>query len=71
MRACMAALGIQQQATRLAAMVEDRDGVSLWLRVGGRTTSLHHPVLVGLWRDIELGGEYPSFEALVLSHILF
>jgi class 3 adenylate cyclase len=33
-RACMAALGIQQQATRLAAMVEDRDGVSLRLRVG-------------------------------------
>src|SRR5271170_4782642 len=34
LRACMAALGIQQEATRLAAMVEDRDGVVLRLRVG-------------------------------------
>jgi class 3 adenylate cyclase len=33
-RGCLAALGIQQQATRLAAMVEDRDGVVLRLRVG-------------------------------------
>jgi class 3 adenylate cyclase len=33
-RACMAALGIQQEATRLAATVEDRDGVTLRLRVG-------------------------------------
>jgi class 3 adenylate cyclase len=33
-RACMAALGIQQEGTRLAATVEDRDGVTLQLRVG-------------------------------------
>ena len=33
-RACMAALGIQQDGTRLAATVEDRDGVTLRLRVG-------------------------------------
>src|ERR1700722_14747170 len=33
-RACMAALGIQQEGTRLAATVEDRDGVTLRLRVG-------------------------------------
>ena len=33
-RACMAALGIQQEGTRLAAAVEDRDGVTLQLRVG-------------------------------------
>src|SRR6202012_377743 len=33
-RACMAALGIQQEGTRLAATVEDRDGVALRLRVG-------------------------------------
>ena len=33
-RGCMAALGIQQEGTRLAATVEDRDGVTLRLRVG-------------------------------------
>jgi class 3 adenylate cyclase len=33
-RACMAALGIQREGTRLAATVEDRDGVTLRLRVG-------------------------------------
>src|ERR1700722_7471398 len=33
-RACMAALGIQQDGTRLAATVESRDGVTLQLRVG-------------------------------------
>jgi class 3 adenylate cyclase len=33
-RACLAALGIQQEATRLAAGVHDRDGVDLGLRVG-------------------------------------
>jgi class 3 adenylate cyclase len=34
LRACMAALGIQEQANGLAATVEDRDGVTLQLRVG-------------------------------------
>ncbi len=33
-RACLAALGIQQEATRLAAGVHDRDGIDLRLRVG-------------------------------------
>ncbi len=33
-RACLAALGIQQEATRLAAEVKDRDGIDLQLRVG-------------------------------------
>jgi class 3 adenylate cyclase len=33
-RACFAALGIQQEAARLAAEVKDRDGVDLQLRVG-------------------------------------
>jgi class 3 adenylate cyclase len=33
-RACLAALGIQQEATRLAAEVNDRDGIDLQLRVG-------------------------------------
>jgi class 3 adenylate cyclase len=33
-RACLVALGIQQEAKRLAAEVEDRDGVDLSLRVG-------------------------------------
>src|SRR6185437_17149022 len=33
-RACLAALGIQQEATRLAAGVHDRDGIDLGLRVG-------------------------------------
>jgi class 3 adenylate cyclase len=33
-RACLAALGIQQEATRLAAEVKDRDGIDLHLRVG-------------------------------------
>jgi len=33
-RACLAALGIQQEAKRLAAGVHDRDGVDLRLRVG-------------------------------------
>jgi class 3 adenylate cyclase len=34
LRACMAALGIQHEAKRLAATVKDRDGVTLQLRVG-------------------------------------
>jgi class 3 adenylate cyclase len=33
-RACLAALGIEEEATRLAAEVQDRDGVDLQLRVG-------------------------------------
>ncbi len=33
-RACLAALGIQEEAKRLAAEVQDRDGVELRLRVG-------------------------------------
>jgi class 3 adenylate cyclase len=33
-RACLAALGVQEDAKRLAAEVHDRDGIDLWLRVG-------------------------------------
>ena len=33
-RACLAALGVQEEAKRLAAEVQDRDGVDLRLRVG-------------------------------------
>jgi class 3 adenylate cyclase len=33
-RACMAALGVQEEAKQLAVDVQDRDGVELWLRVG-------------------------------------
>ena len=33
-RACLAALGVQEEAKRLAAEVQDRDGIDLWLRVG-------------------------------------
>jgi adenylate cyclase len=33
-RACLAALGVQEQAKRLASEVQDRDGIDLWLRVG-------------------------------------
>ncbi|WP_414686462.1 AAA family ATPase, partial [Mycobacterium sp.] len=33
-RACLAALAIQEEANRLAAEVQRRDGVALWLRVG-------------------------------------
>jgi adenylate cyclase len=33
-RACLAALGIQDEAVRLAAEVKDRDGIDLRLRVG-------------------------------------
>ena len=33
-RACLAALGVQEQAKRLAVEVHDRDGVELQLRVG-------------------------------------
>ena len=33
-RACLAALGVQDEAKRLAAEVQDRDGVDLRLRVG-------------------------------------
>ena len=34
MRACLAALGVQEEVKRLAAEVQDRDGVDLRLRVG-------------------------------------
>jgi adenylate cyclase len=33
-RACLAALGVQEEAKRLAEEVQDRDGIDLWLRVG-------------------------------------
>ncbi len=33
-RACLAALGLQEEATRLAVDVRERDGIDLWLRVG-------------------------------------
>ena len=33
-RACLAALGVQEEAVRLAAEVKDRDGIDLRLRVG-------------------------------------
>ncbi|WP_245234078.1 adenylate/guanylate cyclase domain-containing protein [Mycobacterium sp. PS03-16] len=34
MRACLAALGVQDAAKRLSLAVRDRDGVELWLRIG-------------------------------------
>jgi class 3 adenylate cyclase len=34
LRACLAALGVQEETTRLAAAVKERDGVDLQLRVG-------------------------------------
>ncbi|NIH93432.1 AAA family ATPase [Mycolicibacterium fluoranthenivorans] len=33
-RACLAALAIQEEAKRVAAEARDRDGIDLWLRVG-------------------------------------
>src|SRR6202451_3943902 len=33
-RACRAALGIQEETIRLATEVKDRDGIDLWVRVG-------------------------------------
>ena len=33
-RACLAALGVQEEAKRLAADIHDRDGIDLWVRVG-------------------------------------
>ena len=33
-RACLAALGVQEEAKRLAVEVQERDGVDLQLRVG-------------------------------------
>jgi class 3 adenylate cyclase len=33
-RACLAALGIQEEAKPVAAEARDRDGIDLWLRVG-------------------------------------
>ena len=33
-RACLAALGVQEETAGLAAEVKDRDGIDLWLRVG-------------------------------------
>jgi class 3 adenylate cyclase len=33
-RACLAALGVQEEANRLAADIHDRDGIDLWVRVG-------------------------------------
>jgi adenylate cyclase len=33
-RACLAALGIQDETGRLAAEVKDRDSIDVWLRVG-------------------------------------
>ena len=33
-RACLAALGVQEEAKRLAVDVQDRDGVELQLRIG-------------------------------------
>ena len=33
-RACLAGLGVQDEAKRLAVDVQDRDGIDLWLRVG-------------------------------------
>src|SRR5208283_1377318 len=33
-RACLAALGVQEETKRLTVDVHDRDGVDLWLRVG-------------------------------------
>src|SRR6476646_10694514 len=33
-RACLAAVDIQEEAKRLASEVQDRDGIDLWLRVG-------------------------------------
>jgi len=33
-RACLAALGVQEEASRLAVDSHDRDGIDLWVRVG-------------------------------------
>jgi class 3 adenylate cyclase len=33
-RACLAALGVQEEANRLAVDIQERDGIDLWVRVG-------------------------------------
>ena len=33
-RACLAALGVQEEAKRLAVDIHDRDGIDLWVRIG-------------------------------------
>ena len=33
-RACLAALGVQEEAKRLAVDIHERDGIDLWMRVG-------------------------------------
>ena len=53
-RACMAAMDVQQEANRLAAVVQRRDGVSLRLRVGlnsGRVIAGGSVRVVGVFRD--------------------
>src|SRR5271155_1129913 len=34
LRACLAALGVQEEANRLSVDIHDRDGIDLWVRVG-------------------------------------
>src|ERR1700754_3692369 len=34
LRACLAALGVQEEAKGLAAEVQDRDGIDIWIRSG-------------------------------------
>ncbi len=33
-RGCLAALGVQEEASRLAVAIHERDGIDLWMRVG-------------------------------------
>src|SRR5262249_5495842 len=55
LRACLAALGIQEEVTRLAAEVDRRDGVDLRLRVGLNSGQ----VIAG-----EIGSAAPGYTAI-------
>ena len=51
-RACLAALGIQEEAKRLASDVRERDGVDLRLRVG---LNSGFRVSIDVFRDSRIG----------------
>jgi class 3 adenylate cyclase len=55
-RACLAALGVQEDAKRLAIEVQERDGVDLWLRVGPNSGQ----VIAGIARLIALASMRPT-----------
>ena len=65
-RACLAALGVQEEAKRLAVDIQERDGVDLRMRVGlnsGQADAAGGPAVLACWGGPEMAVREAQDEA--------